>query len=64
MCQKIPQDERAIIFKMNHIIDCFIDNRIPPKIRISISDFMAENIMEQKDYLSPYLFLDAYVSLS
>ena len=64
MCQKSPGDERAILFKMNHIIDCFIDNRIPPKIRISISDDMAENLLEQKDYLSPYLFLDAYVRIN
>jgi hypothetical protein len=26
MCQKNPDDERAILFKMKHIIECFIGN--------------------------------------
>lgn len=61
LCQQKPDDIRSIIFKMNHIIECFIQNRIPPKIRISIPEAMAQQVLEQKDYLSPYLFLDAYV---
>ncbi len=61
LCQKNPDDERAIIFKMNHIIDCYINNRILPKIRIDITKELADEILYQKDYLSPYLFLEANV---
>ena len=61
MCQKKPDDERAILFKMKHIIECFIDNRIPPKLRIDIPQEIANKIIDQKDYVSPYLFLEANV---
>jgi hypothetical protein len=61
LCQRNPDDERSIIFKMNHIIDCYINNRILPKIRIDISKELAEEILYQKDYLSPYLFMQANV---
>ena len=54
--------DREILFKMNHIIDCYIQNRVLPKIRIDISEELAHDILYQKDYLSPYLFLEAYVS--
>ena len=47
--------------KMNHIIDCYINNRILPKIRIDITKELADEILYQKDYLSPYLFLEANV---
>lgn len=53
--------DREILFKMNHIVDCYIQNRILPKIRIDISEELAQDILYQKDYLSPYLFLEAYV---
>ena len=46
---------------MEHICECYINNRILPKIRIDISDELAEEILYEKDYLSPYLFLEAYV---
>ncbi|CAF0779308.1 unnamed protein product [Brachionus calyciflorus] len=59
MYQKNPENERPIIQKMKHIIDCFISNRIPPKTRIDIPEQLVENILDQKDYLSPYLFLNA-----
>lgn len=61
LCQKNSDDERAIIFKMNHIIDCYVNNRILPKIRIDITKELADEILYQKDYLSPYLFLEANV---
>lgn len=61
MYQRNPECEKTIIQKMKHIIDCFINNRIPPKIRIDIPENLSEVILEHKDYLSPYLFLDAYV---
>lgn len=63
MYQRNPECEKTIIQKMKHIIDCFINNRIPPRIRIDITEELSEKIKEQKDYLSPYLFLDAYVSI-
>lgn len=62
LCQKNSEDERSIIFKMNHIIDCFINNRILPKIRIDITSELANEILYQKDYLSPYLFLESSVN--
>lgn len=62
MCQKSTNDERSIIHKMKHIVDSFINNRIPPKTRIDIPDNITENIIDQKDYLSPYLFLNANVN--
>ncbi len=55
--------ERQLLFKMNHIIECFISNQILPKIRIDISEELASEIIYQKDYLSPYLFLEAYVTI-
>ncbi|RNA26889.1 regulator of G- signaling 22 [Brachionus plicatilis] len=61
MYQRNPENERPIIQKMKHVIDCFINNRIPPRTRIDIPEQLAESIIEQKDYLSPYLFLDAYL---
>ncbi len=64
MCQKKPDDDRAILFKMKHIIECFIDNRIPPKLRIDIPQEVANKIIEQKDYVSPYLFLEANVIIN
>lgn len=64
MCQKTPENERAIINKMKHILDTYICNRIPPKIRIDIPEQVADNIIEQKDYASPYLFLDANVGFN
>ena len=64
MCQKKPEDDRAILFKMKHIIECFIDNRIPPKLRIDIPQEVANKIIEQKDYVSPYLFLEANVIIN
>jgi len=48
---------------MNHIVDTYINNRILPRIRIDISDELAKEILYQKDYLSPYLFLEAYVGV-
>ena len=57
------ESERQILAKMNHIVDTFINNQILPKIRVDISKELANEIIYQKDYLSPYLFLEAYVSI-
>ena len=62
MCQKSPENEKDIIFKTNHIIDCFINNRLLPRVRIDIPDELACYIVDQKDYTSPYLFLDSSVN--
>jgi hypothetical protein len=65
-CQKndtLEQNERQIISKMNHIIETFISNRINPPIRIDINNEMARDIIEKSDYLSPYLFLEANVTI-
>jgi len=56
------QNGRDILNKMEHIVECYINNRILPKIRIDISEELATEILYEKDYLSPYLFLEAYVS--
>jgi hypothetical protein len=47
--------------KVKHIVNYFIDHRIPPKIRIDIDDEVAKRILDQKEYISPYLFLEANV---
>lgn len=61
LCQQNGENEKLVEFKMNHIIDCYINNRITPKLRIDIAPELAKEIIEKKDYQSPYLFLKPYV---
>lgn len=46
---------------MSHIVESYINNSILPKLRIDISQELAEEVLYEKDYVSPYLFLEAYV---
>lgn len=61
MCQKRAENDKEIVAKSKHIIDCFIKSRIPPHLRIDIPVEVANQILDQKDFASPYLFLKAYV---
>lgn len=62
MFQRRGESDKDLISKAKHIIGCFINSRIPPYLRIDIPVEIANQILEQKDYASPYLFLKAYVS--
>jgi hypothetical protein len=52
-----------LINKAKHIVDSYIDNALPPKVQIDISSELARKIVDECDFLSPYLFLQANVSI-
>ena len=62
LCQK-QADDITLLNKVNHIVDSYINNAIPPKIQIDINSEVAQKIIDECDFLSPYLFLEAYVSI-
>lgn len=53
--------DTEILNKMSHIVESYINNSILPKLRIDISQELAEEVLYEKDYVSPYLFLEAYL---
>lgn len=63
MCQRKAENDKEIISKSRHIIECFIKSRVPPHLRIDIPIEVANQILEQRDFASPYLFLKAYVKI-
>lgn len=63
LCQKTPTDDQAKLAKVKHITNFFIDHKIPPKLRVDISPDVANRINEQKDFISPYLFLEANLNI-
>ena len=44
-------------------MDSYINNALPPKIQIDINTELAHKIIDECDFLSPYLFLEAYVNI-
>lgn len=47
--------------KVNAIINCFINSYLPPPLQIDIPQEMADQIIENKNEASPYLFREAQV---
>ena len=64
LCQQQSSqlNQQALLAKTKHIVTTFVDNKVAPRIRIDIPQEAARIILDQKDYLSPYLFQEANVS--
>lgn len=56
-------DDAAIQNKINTIIGCFINSSIPPALQIDIPQEQAEQIIQKKRELGPYVFREAQMTV-
>uniref|UniRef100_A0A3B3T989 RGS domain-containing protein n=1 Tax=Paramormyrops kingsleyae TaxID=1676925 RepID=A0A3B3T989_9TELE len=56
-------DEATIQKKVDAIISCFIDSSIPPALQISIPAGQAQDILQRRTELGPYVFREAQMTV-
>ncbi|KAM3929156.1 regulator of G-protein signaling 22 [Leptodactylus fuscus] len=56
-------DESTIQSKISAIINCFINSSIPPALQIDIPPEQAEQIIERRRDLGPYVFREAQMTI-
>ncbi|XP_041648799.1 regulator of G-protein signaling 22 [Cheilinus undulatus] len=56
-------DEATIQQKISIIIDCFINSSMPPALQIDIPPEQAQNILEKRHELGPYIFREAQMTV-
>ncbi|XP_039973283.1 regulator of G-protein signaling 22 [Xiphias gladius] len=56
-------DEATIQQKISTIINCFINSSMPPTLQIDIPPEQAQDILEKRHKLGPYIFREAQMSV-
>ncbi|CAG14862.1 unnamed protein product, partial [Tetraodon nigroviridis] len=54
-------DEATVQQKISTIISCFISSSVPPALQIDIPPEQAQQILEKRRELGPYVFREAQV---
>ncbi|XP_056290625.1 regulator of G-protein signaling 22 [Pseudoliparis swirei] len=56
-------DEATVQQKISTIITCFIDSSVPPALQIDIPPQQAQQVLEKRHELGPYVFREAQMSV-
>ncbi|XP_031724407.1 regulator of G-protein signaling 22 isoform X3 [Anarrhichthys ocellatus] len=56
-------DEATVQQKVSTIINCFIDSSMPPALQIDIPPGQAQQVLERRHKLGPYIFREAQMSV-
>ncbi|KAK9513228.1 hypothetical protein VZT92_026777 [Zoarces viviparus] len=56
-------DEATVQQKVSTIINCFIDSSMPPALQIDIPPEQAQQVLERRHELGPYIFREAQMSV-
>ncbi|KAM6936661.1 regulator of G-protein signaling 22 [Lycodopsis pacificus] len=56
-------DEATVQQKVSTIIHCFIDSSVPPALQIDIPPEQAQQVLEKRHELGPYIFREAQMSV-